>query len=143
LGRPIKGAGNREHLLLAAGQGPAALMLTPLKQGKEFEHMFQVIDEVGWIRGDDGAHLEIFQHCHARENPTALRRLRDPKQCDLVGGKVGDVLPVEQDSSFEARGRPKIDIIRVLLPAPLAPISATISPSRMSRLTLCSTGILP
>jgi len=42
-----------------------------------------------------------------------------------------------------ARGRPKIVIIKVVLPAPLAPISATISRGKMSRLTQCSTGSTP
>jgi hypothetical protein len=42
-----------------------------------------------------------------------------------------------------ARGRPKIVIIRVDLPAPLAPIRATISPALMSRSTPFSASILP
>ena len=42
-----------------------------------------------------------------------------------------------------ARGLPKIDIISVDLPAPLAPISATISPGRMSISTPFSASILP
>jgi len=42
-----------------------------------------------------------------------------------------------------ARGLPKIDIIKVDLPAPLAPISATISPSFTSTSTPLSAMILP
>jgi len=42
-----------------------------------------------------------------------------------------------------ARGLPKIVIIRVDLPAPLAPISATISPSCTSTSTPRSAMILP
>ena len=42
-----------------------------------------------------------------------------------------------------ARGRPKIVIISVDLPAPLAPISATISPALMSMSTPFSASILP
>jgi hypothetical protein len=42
-----------------------------------------------------------------------------------------------------ARGRPKIVIISVDLPAPLAPIRATISPGLMSRSTPFSASILP
>ena len=42
-----------------------------------------------------------------------------------------------------ARGLPKIVIIRVDLPAPLAPISATISPSLTSRSTPLSAMMLP
>src|SRR5262249_16619180 len=138
--------GDSEHLLLTSGQRTATLMLAPLKQRKEIEHMLQILGEIGRIRGDEGTHLQVFQNGHACENPASLRRLRDPEPSDLMGWKGGNILASEQDSSFgvaRAPGRPKIDIMRVLLPAPLAPISATISPRRMSRLTPCSTGILP
>ena len=42
-----------------------------------------------------------------------------------------------------ARGLPKIVIISVDLPAPLAPISATISPALISRSTPFSASIFP
>ncbi len=44
---------------------------------------------------------------------------------------------------LRARGLPQIVIISVLLPAPLAPISVTISPGRISRSTPFSAWIAP
>jgi hypothetical protein len=51
--------------------------------------------------------------------------------------------PVKTIEPSDARGRPKIVIISVVLPAPLPPISATTSPAWMSRLTPCSTWMRP
>jgi hypothetical protein len=51
--------------------------------------------------------------------------------------------PSNRIDPARARGLPKIVIIRVDLPAPLAPIRATISPGLMSRSTLLSASILP
>jgi len=47
------------------------------------------------------------------------------------------------DEPSLARGRPKMVIISVVLPAPLPPISVTISPCLMSRLTPCRIGSRP
>jgi hypothetical protein len=94
-------------LLLTSGKRPATLMLAPLKQGKEFKYMVQVLDEIVWIRGDEGTHLQVFQNCHARENPASLRRLRDPEPSDLMGGKVGNVPASEQNPSFGGARAPE------------------------------------
>ena len=47
--------------------------------------------------GRVGAHLQVFRHAHARENPAAFRRLRDAQPGDLVRRHAGDVLAVELD----------------------------------------------
>ena len=43
------------------------------------------------------AHLQIFEHRHAREDAAPLRRLRDPHARDLVRRHAGDVAPVIDD----------------------------------------------
>jgi hypothetical protein len=58
--------------------------------------------------GDDRAHLQVFQHRHAREDAAALRRLRDAQPRDLVGRHRGDVVAVEQDLA-RAGARPAED----------------------------------
>ncbi len=57
LGASHQRAGDGQHLLLAARQRAAALMLARLEQGKERVHVLQVLGEIGRIVGDDGAHL--------------------------------------------------------------------------------------
>ena len=51
--------------------------------------------------------------------------------------------PAKVIEPSRARGLPQIVIIRVDLPAPLAPISATISPSPTSTSTPFSAAMLP
>ncbi|MNS56966.1 hypothetical protein D3C72_898420 [compost metagenome] len=42
-----------------------------------------------------GAHLQVFQHCHARENPAAFGRLGDALAGDEMRWQMGNVLTVE------------------------------------------------
>ena len=83
-------------------------------------------------------------HRHAREDAPALGRLRDAQPGDLVRRHVGDVGAGEGDGAARARAAlPKMVIISVDLPAPLAPISATISPSLTATSTPFSARMLP
>ena len=130
-------AADRQHLLLAAGQRAAALAHALLQQREQREDALRGRrrNRRRWV-GDGRAHLQVFQHAHAREDAPAFRRLRDAQPRDLVRRQCGDVAAVEQRSGpARARGLPKIVIISVDLPAPLAPISVTISPSLTSRST--------
>jgi hypothetical protein len=91
-----QGAADRQHLLLAARQGAAAL-LAPLGQpGEHLEHPVEVFLEMHRI-GDDGAHLQIFVDAHAREDTPAFRHLGHAPQHDLVGRQTGDVLAFQPD----------------------------------------------
>jgi hypothetical protein len=76
----------------------------------------------------DGAHLQVFEHRHAREDAPALGRLRDRHARDLVGRHAVMSVPSKTMRPSRACGVPQIVIISVDLPAPLAPISVTISP---------------
>ena len=69
---------------------------------------------------------------------------QSPRRHPQVGPQLGDVLAVEADRCPVAIGRiPEIARMVVDLPAPLAPISATISPSSTVRLMPCSAWIRP
>ena len=90
-------AGDRQHLLLASRQRAAALMLTCLEQRKQRVDMLQILGEMRRIVGDDGAHLEILQHRHAREDAAALRRLHDAEPGHFMRGHGGNIAALEQD----------------------------------------------
>ena len=135
-------ARDREHLLLAAGERAAALVDALLEARKQREYAFEIGSKMRGA-GNRGAHLQVLQHCHPHEDAAAFRRLRDFQPRDLVRGKPRDVAAGEGDVPFAARGLPKIVIISVDLPAPLAPISATISPSPTSTSTPLRAAIWP
>ena len=100
---PHQGAGDRQHLLLAAGEGAAALVDTLLEPWKQLKHAFQVgLKMLGICQA--GADLQVLEHAHAQENAPAFRRLRDSQGCDLVGGHSRDVAPGKRNAAF-ARAR--------------------------------------
>ncbi|MFK4700966.1 hypothetical protein ABIF42_006560 [Bradyrhizobium diazoefficiens] len=97
-GTAHQGAADRQHLLLAAGQGSAALGVAFLQPWKQIEDAFQRRVALGiGASGGIGTHLEVLRHAHAREDAPSLRRLRDAQMRDLVGGHVGDVAAFVQD----------------------------------------------
>ena len=52
--------------------------LEPLLQAREQrEHALEIALEIAPASAVVGAHLQVFQHRHAREDAPALRRLRD------------------------------------------------------------------
>ena len=75
------------------------------------------------------AHLEVLGHRHPREEPAALRRLGDPALDDLVRGDAVISSPWKRSSPARGRFSPLIERSVVVLPAPFAPSSVTISPS--------------
>ena len=93
-----QGAADRQHLLLAAGKGAAALEQALLQPRKQRQHAFEPGFALGLAAvGGVGAHLQIFRNAHARENPAAFRRLRNAQPRDLMGRHVRDIAAVEQD----------------------------------------------
>ncbi len=95
---------DREHLLLAARQGAAALS-EPLPQTREQrQDSLNVFGEFAF-GGDGGAYLQIFQHRHARKYASAFRRLCELEPGDLVGRQPGNVAAVEGDRPF---ARPRV-----------------------------------
>jgi len=89
---------DRQHLLLAAGQGSAALRDALLQPGKQREDALERTLPFGLgAAGGVSTHLEVFRHAHAREDAAALRRLCDAQMRDPVGWHLGDVAAPEQD----------------------------------------------
>ena len=66
------------------------------------------------------------------EDAPALGRLRDADLGDLVAGEALDVAALEDDAPVRGGTMPEIERSVVDFPAPLEPISVTISPSRTS-----------
>src|SRR3954453_8855383 len=90
-------AADRDHLLLAAGEGPRALLLSFREPGKERVDAFEVAAELRAVTALEGAHLEVLEHGHAWEQLAALGRLRDAEPHDVVRRFSGDVLAAEHD----------------------------------------------
>ena len=72
LGRAIKRAADRDHLLLAARQGAGELAEPLLDARKEGEDARQIVVEFGAARARIGAHLEVLVDRHARKQPPRL-----------------------------------------------------------------------
>ena len=83
-GRAISAAADREHLLLAAGERPRLLALALGEAREEVEDAVEILVDVAALLALVGAHLEVLEHGHPREDAAALRRLRDAHAHDLV-----------------------------------------------------------
>src|SRR4029077_7839578 len=88
---------DRDHLLLAAGEGSRALLLSFREPGKQRVDPFEVAAELRAVTALEGAHLEVLEPGHAREELAALGRLRDAEPNDVVRRLAGDVLATEHD----------------------------------------------
>src|SRR3972149_10349621 len=93
-------AGDGQHLLLAARQRAATLMLPRLEQREERIDALQIPVESGWIIGNDGAHLEMLDNCHAREDAAPLWRLHNAEPRDFMGRERSDVAALEEDAAL-------------------------------------------
>src|SRR4051794_14174523 len=106
-----QGAADREHLLLAAGHRAALLTLALLEAREQRVHAVEVLADAGGIAAREGAHLEVLEDAHAREDAPSLRRLGDPDLGDLVAGETLDLGAVEEDAAgprrHDARDRPQ------------------------------------
>jgi hypothetical protein len=54
--------------------------------------------------GGIGAHAQVLEHAHAREDAPSLGHVSDAAADDLVGVEPGDVLAVEQDAPGAGAG---------------------------------------
>jgi hypothetical protein len=70
-----------------------------LQPREERENAFEIAVEAGAV-GDDGAHLEVLEHRHAREDAAAFRAERHRHAGDLVRAPPGDVLALVDDTAF-------------------------------------------
>ena len=90
-----QGAGDGKHLLLAAGQGTAALAAALGEDGERGEDRVEVFLEVCFL-ADHCAHLQILQHRHAREDAPAFGGLGKAAADDLEGRQRRDLLAFEE-----------------------------------------------
>src|SRR6478736_2080657 len=90
-------AADRNHLLLATGERSRALLLSFRESGKERVDPLEVAAELRAVTALEGAHLEVLEHGHAREEFAALGRLRDAEPNDVVRRLAGDVLATKDD----------------------------------------------
>ena len=91
----------------------------------------------------EGAELEVLVHRHAPEDLAPLRALRDAEPHDLVTGRPWISLPSKRIVPFFGEIRPEIVRSVVDLPAPLEPISETISPACTAMETPLTAAMLP
>ena len=77
-----------------------------------------------------GAEQHVVEHGEEGKQAPALQHVRQAFPRGAVGGQAVDALAEEGDASRAGRDeRPEIEFIRVDLPAPFGPRTATISPS--------------
>src|SRR4051794_24811160 len=103
LGLRHKRAPDREHLLLAARHRPALLALALLQAREQGVHAVEVLADALRVAARERAHLEVLEHGHAREDPPALGRLRDPDLGHGVARQALDLRAVEHDPSGARR----------------------------------------
>ena len=72
LGRAIRARADGQHLLFATRKRAATLRDAFLQAREKREHFFQVFGEV-LQAVEVGAHLQVFEHRHARKNAAAFR----------------------------------------------------------------------
>ena len=128
-------ARDRQHLLLAARQRAAALGEALLQPREQRQHAVEIVRRIR------PAAATVAPIC--RFSSTVMRgKMRRPSgDCASLSRAISCVgscvmsRPSKTISPSRARGLPHTVIIRVDLPAPLAPISATISPALTSRST--------
>ena len=122
-------AADREHLLLAAGHRPRLLALALLEAREQLEDAVDVVADRG-VAAQVKAPISRFSSTVIRGK---IRRpsgdLRDAELDDLVRRAGRDLAPSNRIAPRRARFSPEIERSVVDLPAPLEPISVTISPS--------------
>ena len=125
-------AADRQHLLLAArerarrsGGGARA------GAGTARNTCVAVLLDPGAVLAPVGAELEVVLDRQVREHHAALGRVRRCRAPTISCARhARDVAALERDRAPRAPGtRPEIVRSSVVLPAPLAPISVTISPA--------------
>ena len=120
-------AADGDHLLLAARERRRRLP-RPFRQHRE-----QVVDALEGPRtlaAELAADQEVLLDRERREQPTPFGHERDTTRDDLVRGEIADRHSCDSTIASRRAGMaPAIHLSSVDLPAPLAPITATTSPS--------------
>ena len=93
-------AADRQHLLLAAGQGARLLAHARLEDGKVFKHHGQVALRRRLVLARIGSHPQVFTDAQIGESAAALRHVPDAEADDVLGRLAGNRLPVESDRAL-------------------------------------------
>ncbi len=143
LGLGQQRAGDRELLLLAAGEIAAAAVEEFLQDREQVEHPARRCRHRRLGRGE-GAEHQVFAHRESRQDAAALRHVGDAGPGPLMGGQRRHFDAVEGDAR-RSRGPsgPRMLRIKVVLPTPLRPSTERNSPASTCRLTPCSARLLP
>jgi len=128
-GWAISARANGQHLLLSPAEGSFHLGLSFPENGKKAEGLF--IRSAIVFRSSRGvaAHEQISPTEKVGENLAALGNGADSKTGPEMGWRLSDVFPLEENGPFRHLARPITARRIVVLPAPLAPMMVTSSPS--------------
>ena len=115
--------------------------------GERFEELVDTGDGAlagGAAVAPQRAEPQVLVDRELGDDAAAVGDQRDAAAGAVLGADAREVGAVEADASgCRAGTSPASARSRVVLPAPFAPSTATISPGRMSKLTPCSTGSPP
>ena len=104
-GRRIIAAAGGHVIKTGCGPYLADWMRKGVIQGLALNGAASIHDLELALVGDQGAHLQILEHRHAREDAADFRRLRQLEAGDLMRRQIRDVLAGELDGQRVAQGR--------------------------------------
>ena len=129
-GRAHQAAADGQHLLLAARQRPGRLACRSASSGNMASTRSLFFGPPRARPRQHRADVEILRDRQGWKNLAALGDLADAQIADAMARPAGDVGAAKLDPARTRRCMPAIALISELLPAPLAPTMATISPAR-------------
>src|SRR6516164_1144842 len=123
-------ATDRAHLLLATRQCACELTAPLFEAREKVINKIEVVVKLWPGDRDECAHPQIVLDGHAREKPAVFWNMCNAQRDDAVrrGGQQIGIAIVPRIG----RIRPEMTRIKVVLPAPFGPITATASPARIS-----------
>ena len=140
----VRAPAERQHLLLAAGQG-AGQLLAALAEAREAG--VGDLLELGRRRlapAGERVHQDVLADREVREHAAALGDEAHAGLGEAVDRGAGDVVALHQHRArASGRSAPLMTLSSVVLPAPFGPSMARIEPPGTTRSTPCSTSIVP
>ena len=129
--------GQRQHLLLAAGEEAGRLGVALGQDREQLQHLGPGGFDAGRVLAErPGGEAEVLVDGDGGEDPLAARHERDAGPGHGFGVGAGDVAPVEGTPCRRSGSMsPETAFSSVDFPAPLVPRRATISPSSTSKST--------
>ena len=132
LRRRHQGAGDRQHLLLAARELAGLLAEALLQDREQRQHALEIGRRRLPVAPRRGAERDVLRHAERAEDAPPLGHQRQALGDQPLGRLAADRPNPKPDRPPARRTRPAMLRSRVDLPAPLGPITATISPGATS-----------